>query len=183
VIKELHFYDFDGTLFRSADPPPWWSESDGSWANQALLLGPPCTPAFPGPDWWVAQVLASARQSIDDPDVYAVLVTARNQAVFYDRIHELLAQQGLDFAEVHLNPGGEAGAYKSRVMLKLLEAQPEVQVVCMWDDRLDILTRLTNLLENKGVGAFYYHVKALPQTVPCPNLRRISRRWVRSKAE
>ena len=75
---ELHFFDFDGTLFRSPFPPEWWPWPGGTkWWSWEESLTEPCVPERPGREWWNGPIVQQAKKSIKDPNVYAVLATGR----------------------------------------------------------------------------------------------------------
>lgn len=132
-MAELHLYDFDGTLFRSPLEPDVW---DGEWWNDVRSLMPPCIPDAPGPDWWISATVASARASIADPDVWAVMATGRgSQSALRYRVPELLRQKGLHFDEVFLAPPSGTLAWKRRIIMRLLRDHPIIDTLRVWDDR------------------------------------------------
>ena len=116
-MAELHLYDFDGTLFRSPHQPMVW---EGDWWNDVRSLMPPCVPDRPGAKWWVGSTVSSAKQSIGDSDVFAVLSTGRlDRSGFRYRIPELLKQKGLNFDEVHLAPPQGTLNFKKNLLWKV----------------------------------------------------------------
>ena len=124
---ELHVYDFDGTLFRSPSPPAVWARD---WWSDGQSLLPPCVPAIPGARWWNAATVKSARRSIANPNVFAAMLTGRQDTgVLGYRIPDLLHQRGLNFDAVHLDPGGNA------LTNKVLLAFPSMQC-CMISTRV-----------------------------------------------
>ena len=144
----LKFFDFDGTLFRSPDPP-----NRDLWE---VSLEPPLVPRVPNQAWWIQEVLQAAREAIADPDVYAVLMTGRTSDLFEDRVHELLAQQGLEFDEVHLTtPGVETTEFKSEklaeILAKLNNLNDEVDMVVIYDDSFDRMVEYQRIIEGNGI--------------------------------
>lgn len=132
-MAELHLYDFDSTLFRSPHEPDVW---DGDWWNDVRSLLPPCVPDEPGPDWWIPATVASARASIADPDVWAVMATGRGaQSGLRYRVPELLRQKGLHFDEVHLAPPSGTLSWKKRTIMRILQDHPIIDTLRVWDDR------------------------------------------------
>jgi len=108
--RELHLYDFDGTLFRSPGPPKWWNKKQhGYWYSDQASLEPPCVPEKPGGDWWVGPVVKSAKASIFDKEVWTIMCTGRLDKQYRWRIPQLLKQKGLSFDDVYLNPGAQKG--------------------------------------------------------------------------
>lgn len=148
--RELHVYDFDGTLFRSPQPPPrrktgWWWSIDS--------LSPPCVPDEPGQDWWVEDVVSSALASIDSPDVYTVLMTGRpDRGGFRERIEALLESAGLLFDEVRLLNKGRTPDFKISVLKEILDANPDITHVTMWDDNEGYLSQYEEFVESRGVS-------------------------------
>jgi len=132
---EVHVYDFDNTLFKSPMKPEWWS-SKRQWWSDPSSLSPPCVPKNPGSDWWNTKTVADARNSIRNPDVFAVLMTGRHDRLFRWRVPELLKQAGLDFDSVHLAPGKDSTLqWKLGMMKKILSRFSSVKTVQIWEDR------------------------------------------------
>lgn len=129
---ELHVYDFDGTLFRSPAEPPWWPHGRNWWSWQGSLSSP-CVPNEPDGSWWNSDVVSSAKRSIADQNVYAVLITGRQDSAFRWRVPELCSQAGLEFDEVHLSGGGSTASFKAGVVRGLCKKH-EFALVRMWDD-------------------------------------------------
>lgn len=159
---ELHIYDFDGTLFRSPHAPAFWM---GQWWSAAESLLPPCVPEHPGSDWWVASTVAAARQSIANPDVYAVLITGRpaRSGLRY-RVPELLKLAGLRFDEVFLSNTDSTVTFKQRTILSLLQRLPAIDKVVLWDDNAGYLRTYERLLRRMeiDVEANLVRAKAMP---------------------
>jgi len=152
-VAELHIFDFDGTLFRSPGPPPEW---DGDfWYEDETSLDAPYVPPKPGPEFWNAPVVASARKSIGDPDTLAVVVTGRSaHKVFKYRVPELLRGAGLRFDDVYLNPGMDTASFKKRVLYMLLQRHPSIDVVHIWEDDLDRIREYVQFLRHLGKQVF-----------------------------
>ena len=191
---ELHLYDFDGTLFRSPGPPDWWGLK--SWFVSVLSLSPPCVPLKPGNDWWIGPTVASAKRSISDPDVWAILVTGRaNIGSLRFRVAELLKGKGLNFDQVFLNTGGDTKAFKIKVILNLLRRHPGIQVVQIWEDRLDHLTAYIKAVEATGRVGIPHLVRAPLKAPECSPediealeaqgwlKTRVASRWMKAQGE
>ena len=165
---ELHVYDFDGTLFRSPYEPEVWS---GDWWSDIRSLTEPCVPDRPGSDWWIPSTLQDAKQSISDPDTYAILMTGRPDAsAFRFRIPELLKQQGLNFDAVYLTDNPSTITFKKRVIQKLLARYPFIDTVRIWDDRRSHLPEFIEAIEAMGIPRENIHttfVRAQPKEPLC----------------
>lgn len=162
---ELHIYDFDGTLFRSPHPPAFWGPS---WWGSTESLMPPCVPDDPSQEWWVTRTVTSARASIGNPNVYAVLITGRGQASgLRYRVPELLRSVGLHFDEVHLNSGGDTYAFKIKTIKRLLQTLPDLARVVFWDDNLKYLRSYESALKSVGLEVETHYVKDHPMPSNC----------------
>ena len=142
-MKELHVYDFDGTLFRSPEKPEGFV---GGWWSNSLSLSPPYVPDVTDASWWINSVVQSAKQSNSNSEVLSILLTGRIQKNgLPSRIQDLLWQAHLNFDEVHLNPGSETTAFKTRLVGMLLSKHPTIKVVRVWEDNKKNLDALRNL--------------------------------------
>jgi len=169
-MAELHLYDFDGTLFRSPERPAGW---DGRWWSSAVSLLPPCVPERPGSEWWVSATVASAKRSVSEQEVFAILCTGRPaNAGLRFRVAELLKQKGLDFDEVYLkgNRGGDTDTQKVRVIVTLLRRYPIIDTVRIWEDRPTHVAPLVGAAKKMGVLPENIHVtmvRVSPHAVGC----------------
>jgi hypothetical protein len=149
-MAELHLYDFDGTLFQSPMYPSWWGDKGGWWSSP-VSLGPPCVPDKPSGGWWNEKTVASAKRSIADPNVWAIVCTGRGDGTFARyRVADLLKQKGLNFDEVFLKDGGDTAAFKKKVIEKLLVRHPVIEEVHIWEDRLNHLADFVKFVEKLG---------------------------------
>jgi hypothetical protein len=189
---EIHIYDFDGTLFRSPKRPDWWPTK--GWWGQPASLTPPCVPQKPGSGWWNGSVVSSAKRSISDSDVWAMMVTGRADGIgpIRWRVAELLKQKGLNFDEVHLNTGGGTESYKKKIILKTLAKYPHVEVVQIWEDRGNHLSSFCKVVESTGRICIPHHIREVNHPVDCAledyenvqkwanQVTRVAGRWVRN---
>lgn len=158
-MAELHFYDFDGTLFHSPYPPEGWADPD-AWWRDSLSLSAPCVPDRPGSGWWNEPVVAAAKASISNSEVLAVLCTGRSLKSFARyRVSELLRQKGLLFDEVLLNPEGSTSSFKKSVLLKKLALYPDLEAVHIYEDRLNHLAEFCRLVEAQGVACIPHPIR------------------------
>jgi len=140
VLRELHIYDFDGTLFRSPDEPDWWPKNKlGSFFFHRASMGFPTVPKEPNGRWWVPEVVEKARRSIGNPAVYTIMATGRYDQVYGDRVLELLDQKGLEFDQVHCNPNERTKVFKRRLFLGVIADLPELERIEIWDDHKEYL--------------------------------------------
>ena len=154
----LRIFDFDGTLFRSPKvPQEEWDDS----------LTPPCVPEVPGIEWWIRPTLVALLESTEDPYIYTIVATGRQQDIFTDRVYELLDQVGMldGIDEVHLTPEGRMShEYKMELFEKILEVMvPELDGVEFWDDHDDYLPDYLALANKFGLRSHAYLVSVPPK--------------------
>lgn len=178
MIEEIHLYDFDGTLFRSPEPPADYSGT-GRWWADPQSLEPPCVPLKPGSEWWNGPVLSAAKKSINDPAVWAILATGRKDNVFRWRVPELLSQVGLDFDEVHLAPAGATFDFKKRLLLKrVIRFSKTLKRVVLYDDRGHHVEGFEAALEDLPLPLEVdsFHIRVPPMPAGCAG--RVAARWL-----
>lgn len=122
VVKNLHIYDFDNTLFSSPLPnPQLWHPSTigllqayeifahgGWWHNPDILastgdgIEKEEPRAWKG--WWNETVVQLAETSIQEEDTLTVLLTGRGETNFADLINRIANSRNLNFDMVVLKP-------------------------------------------------------------------------------
>ena len=151
---EIHIYDFDLTLFRSPNPPKWWSSSVyEQWFSHQSSLGLPFIEVNPSSEFWVSPVVKKAKESINDLNVWTVMCTGRidTGSIRY-RVAELLKLAGLDFENVFLNRSGlDTEKYKVEVLRHLLKKFPQVKKVQMWEDTQKNLDSIESVCNRVGI--------------------------------
>jgi len=164
MAREIHIYDFDGTLFRSPDKPEWW---DFSWYSAGPSLGRPCVPDKPGGDWWIGKTIQAARRSIASPDVLAVLMTGRTDTTpMRYRVPELLKQAGLSFDQVLLNPGKDTAVWKAKMAARLIQ-QHGPDSVHLWEDSQKNIKAIEAAVTKAGVSFVSDLIRATSKTPEC----------------
>lgn len=164
---ELHLFDFDGTLFRSPPPPSWWG-SEQEWYTSLSSLDRPCVPNHPDETWWIMDNVYAARESITNPNVYAILLTGREDPIFHDRVHKLLTQQGLDFDEIHLCNQENKLKFKLEVLAKILGLRDGTfsKARC-WDDQDEDLGIFVSAFSSIGLAVDSHLVDEDPHAALC----------------
>lgn len=172
-MQHLAVFDFDGTLFRSPEPPNWWTM--GYWWGNDLSLNPPCVPQLPDDSWWIGGTVEAARTAISSPNTITLCMTGRgrHQANFIDRIPELLAQCNLNFNSVRLSPARRSQVWplnnvmewKLSQILAACRAIPTIGSIEIWDDRENHLDFFTSSLTQRGC-LVYDHLVTEPAK-PC----------------
>lgn len=139
-ITKIAIFDFDGTLADTPDREdgiPLWEVKTGE--------------EYPHKGWY------SKRESLDsevfnikliestirdymveskDPNTKVIMLTGRmsNQA---DQIEELLSKNGVVFEEYHYKERGDTFTSKINSIKKIVDQNPNVTLVEMWEDRLN----------------------------------------------
>lgn len=177
--KELHLYDWDGTLFRSPEPTPGWGDRE-MWWRELGSLSPPCVPKAPDASWYNGALVAKAKKSIGDAEVLAVMATGR-RTHFGKRLTELIAAGGMrGFDVVAPKPGGRTEAFKTALLLKLLDKHPTIEKVVIYDDRAPHLAGFKAALEARGltVETTHIRIKAKPALCEVPSPARVATRFL-----
>lgn len=139
-ITTLSVFDFDGTLFDSPMP-------DTGRGEYEEKTGKP----WPYQGWWgraesldmnifdinpISTVIADYKTEKTDPNTSVVMLTGRMQKLS-DKVMAILKANGLEFDGYYFNRGGSTDVEKIRTLNKLLDEQPTIKIVKMWDDRLE----------------------------------------------
>jgi hypothetical protein len=133
-----------------------------------VSLGPPCVPLKPQSDWWISSSVKDARESIANPDVWAVLCTGRSlQSGARYRVPELLQDAGLHFDEVILNPGSETAIFKATAVLKILRKHPEIDTVQVWEDQTKNIVGISSVARHLGVKFIPHKIRVLGHDLLC----------------
>lgn len=147
-VKRLCVFDFDGTLFRSPEPP---SDFKGNWNASKESLGEPNVPEIPQEEWWFKTTVAAAESAIADEDTYSIMMTGRMDRNFHDRIIQLLHQQSLEFEDVFLNDSGQDTVdFKVSKINKFIKKFPNLKKLEMWEDKQEHIEKFTEALDNRG---------------------------------
>jgi hypothetical protein len=139
-ITTLSVFDFDGTLIDSPMP-------DTGRAEYEQKTGKP----WPYQGWWgraesldmnvfeinpIPSVIADYKTEKADPNTSVIMLTGRMQKLS-DKVMAILKANGLEFDGYYFNRGGSTDVEKIRTLNKVLDEQPSIKVVKMWDDRLE----------------------------------------------
>ena len=148
-MKELHVYDFDGTLYNSPHPP----KPDPSWWLFVKSLGQTGAPGFDSR--WNIPVVIRARRSIQDPCAKTILLTARpDYRLMRQKVEKMLDDASLDFEKVWLKPptiGMTAPEYKAMIVESYLIEDPEIEKVIFFDDEPTNLAAVAKRSAKHGV--------------------------------
>jgi cell fate (sporulation/competence/biofilm development) regulator YmcA (YheA/YmcA/DUF963 family) len=139
-ITTLSVFDFDGTLIDSPMP-------DTGRTEYEQKTGKP----WPYQGWWgraesldinifdikpIPSVIADYRIEKADSNALVIMLTGRMEKLS-DKVMAILKANGLEFDGYYFNRGGSTDVEKIRTLNKVLDEQPSIKVVKMWDDRLE----------------------------------------------
>lgn len=148
--KKLYVFDFDGTTFRSPQPPEDYEDKEAWWSDP-VSLAPETVGKKPGTEMWREETVKAIRDAISEPDAYVVIMTGRHNS-FQQRLEQLLESKGIQPDEVITNPNiGDTNRFKQYEMAYLLKQFPNVREVEFWEDKKDNLKGYERLGNRLGV--------------------------------
>jgi hypothetical protein len=159
-IDRIAIFDFDGTLFRSPEKPPWWPY-EGFW-GRIETLSPPYVPQSPGPEWYVDSAVSDALDATSDPRTYSCLLTGRIPK-FSERVKEILDVAGISFQDYFFASGGSTLPFKIKIIEEVIQKNPGVRIVEMWEDRDEHIGPFEQKLSEMGVQFKVHHIRSTPQ--------------------
>lgn len=145
---KLNVFDFDGTLFNSPEPPSDWKKPPGTWYYELKSLSKELI--GDGSGLWNRQVVSAAMKCLSDDKSITILLTGRNQRNFDEIVKELIANAGLSFDYVKLNPGGNTEKFKINEIKKILELNYRIKTIEFWDDNEEYLQTYKSTFEDLG---------------------------------
>eukprot|EP01060_Flectonema_neradi_P029499 TRINITY_DN4092_c0_g1_i1.p1 TRINITY_DN4092_c0_g1~~TRINITY_DN4092_c0_g1_i1.p1 ORF type:complete len:300 (+),score=33.36 TRINITY_DN4092_c0_g1_i1:214-1113(+) len=156
-FKELHIFDFDGTLFRNPMPNPKYYtgrelghlKGEGGWFHLPMSLCPPAVPEKPSPDFWIKPIVDTAKKTIDQEDCYCVLMTGRSTA-FTKRVIQLTADAGIPFERYFLKPPGNSTLPWKQSEIRSLIKELSPKHVTIYEDRPPHADKFRTFLQDFG---------------------------------
>lgn len=144
--KKLISFDFDDTLVKTPLPEKGkivWKEKTGTdWPHRGWWSKPESLDMEIFDIPLNKHVYEDYERLLSDPENYIVLATGRITKL-RDEVDIILDHYGLDFDEVHLNPGEDTYEFKKQLFSDLIDKlQPEEYI--MYDDRDEHLERFVN---------------------------------------
>lgn len=136
--KRLAVFDLDGTLLDTPLPEIGKVVYETKTGNQWPHLG-----------WWgqpmsldteifeipvIQHVIEDYLVEKEDPDTMVVMLTGR-MVKLTDLVKKILHEKKLTFHEYHFNKGGSTESAKIKTLTKILEEQPTIKDITLWDDR------------------------------------------------
>ncbi len=158
-VDRIAIFDFDGTLFRSPEKPSWWPY-EGFW-GRLETLSPPYVPQAPGPEWYIDSAVSEAKAAISDPRTYSCLLTGRIPK-FSARVKELMDAAGVSFQDYFFASGGSTLPFKIKIIEEVIQKNPGVRIVEMWEDRTEHIGPFEQKLAEMGVQFRVHHVQSTP---------------------
>lgn len=159
--RELHIYDFDGTLFDTPGPEtgiPLWESFHGTtwphrgWWGEPESLDLDVFDIGPNP-----HVLAQFEQSMGDPGVHTVVLTGRHTGL-RPQVSTVLNEWNVQPDELVLTPSLHGTlSFKMGYIEKWVERVPLERVV-MWEDRESHVQAFTAMSDDLGIPVIVYSV-------------------------
>ena len=150
---KLHVFDFDDTLYKSPNETQEWKQKNPKsyWWDSGDSLNPYIT-KIDSSSLWINNIVDSAKESIADPNTLAVLCTARldRPEIIY-AVSNLLREKNLKFERMFFKPRKiniSSPQYKAETVRMLLNAYPNIKEVSFWDDKMENLDAVANLIQN-----------------------------------
>jgi hypothetical protein len=137
-FTKLTIWDFDGTLISTPLPEEGkktYKEKTGKDWPHAGWWGQPMSldmSVFDMPT--IPNVISDYKKEITNPDTMVVMVTGR-MVKLTDLVKDILNRHGLRFHEYHFNRGGSTDVAKKKTFDQILEQNPSIKEVEVWDDR------------------------------------------------
>lgn len=147
-ITKISVFDFDGTLISTELPETGksrWKEVKGTdWPHRG---------------WWgkaesldleifensvIEHVVEDYKKEKNGPENLVVMLTGRMVALSLD-VEKILDKHGLDFDRKYYNTGGDTITCKKKKIEELLREFPHVEVIEIWDDRLEHIPHFEQL--------------------------------------
>jgi hypothetical protein len=149
LVNRLVVFDFDGTLFRSPNPP---DDFKGNWWASKESLAEPHVPKEPDRSYWFKDTITAAEEAFDNSKTLSVMMTGRMERNFEDRVKELLEQNGINFHDIFMNHSGEDTVdFKVKEVKKILKQYPKITIIEFWDDKQDHLNKFKSELESDSL--------------------------------
>lgn len=131
MVRELHVYDFDNTLYSSLKPAQGYGLEWYALPHSLPDAGPP------GFDpRWNLRVVQELRKSLNNPNARVALLTARPHNVWLHKyLTEWMLRSGLHFDLIQLRPLElKTESYKALCVAQWMTEYPEAKRIVFWDD-------------------------------------------------
>ena len=155
-IKKINIFDFDDTLFKTAEKPVNWTKKDGFWYNSEESVNPLYYKKNID-TYWISDTVNKVKESMEDLESLTVLCTARS--ALPEVIHttnSLLRQKGLMFDDNRLyyktknyQKLGKEGTpkYKADVAKSLLNTYSFCKELHFWEDKQENLDAVQQMID------------------------------------
>lgn len=151
-FTKLAVFDFDSTLVDTPLPIEGkilYKQKTGNdwphagWWGQPLSLDMQVFDMKPIPN-----VIRDYKKEISNPDTMVVMVTGR-MVKLADLVKDILNKHGLKFHEHHFNRGGSTDVAKKKTFDQILEQNPSIKDVSIYDDRSEHISIFKQWGENQ----------------------------------
>ncbi|KAK4992985.1 hypothetical protein LTR50_000691 [Elasticomyces elasticus] len=161
VVKAIHIYDFDNTLFASPLPNKQiWnaatlghlqalaSFANGGWWHDSSILastgdGVEVEEPRAWDGWWNESIVSLVQLSMQQADTLTVLLTGRSQKGFADLVSRMVKSRSLEFNMVCLKPAvgpnsqrfHSTMAFKQELLKEMVYTYREAEELRIYEDR------------------------------------------------
>jgi hypothetical protein len=139
-IHKISIFDFDGTLMNTPSP----SEGKSEWESKT-------NKTYPHIGWWskpesldttifnitpISSTIESYENEKDNPETLIIMLTGRIPNLS-NQIEEILTTNKVYFDEYHYKGDGDTLSSKINTIKSLLNRYPNVELIEMWEDRVN----------------------------------------------
>ena len=159
ITKELHVFDFDGTLFRNPMPNPrFYSgkelgrlKGEGGWFHLPMSLDPPAVADIPSEDMWIHPIVETAKKMLQRDDCFVVLMTGRSVS-YTERVKQLTTDAGMSFEKYFLKPPGKSTFPWKVSEIHALVNDHTPKEVFIYEDRAPHAERFRKFLSDDNIS-------------------------------
>ena len=151
---EVHFFDFDHTIFHSPGPPPDIPKGErGKFWHDPESLSHPLVPSDPNQNWYIQHVIEEYRKAKKNPRAKVVVITGRSEP-FREKIRKLLEGVGEPDELILKQKKEQTRPYKIREMKRVMGETPRAKKIHFYEDRESHLRDFQREAEKEG---FRFH--------------------------
>lgn len=139
-ITKLKVFDFDGTLILTPLPEfgkkAYQDKTGLEWPHQGWWGQPMSldTSIFEMP---VVQSVIDDYKRVKEDETSMVIMLTGRMVKLTDLVKKILDEKELEFDEHHFNRGGSTEVAKIKTMERILDQNPAIIEIELWDDRLE----------------------------------------------
>jgi len=149
--KTLYIFEFDNVLFRY----PHHDTCGEKFMNSPDSLLPPHVDRYPDKSMWIDSVVGEFRSAMRDKHSVTALITSRRMGAS-DRIMDMISQKSINpdysiFRSVSYSADKNVPHFKRVSMIKILDENPSIKEIVVWDSSRDCIDNLKDLAKRRGL--------------------------------